>query len=534
MNMKIAAITLMGTTALGSAALAQMTTDNQLSDPRVRQAMAYAIDMDTIAETLFEGAAIPAHGLLPKGPNLPDDLNPYSYDPDRARELLAEAGWDSGRVLDVAFYYDDQQTADFMAAIQAYWADVGIQMNYRLLEGDVGAQLNALPEDSVNGPSAVTWDVAYGARAALALQEYFNQFVPGQMATVPDDPEMAELVAGINGTPDPLVQRDYYHQLERIINEKVYILPLYYQQLYAFNSDRIERAGHDVGNEQFQYAWGIEDWTIEGDPVAYTNGAPAQFFEIPWQNLGIFALTKLSFDTLLSADANLTPNAGELAESWEVSEDGLTVTLHMRDGITWHDGDPITVDDVVWSFETAARFPITHPVVKNTLRSLVGGEAFAAGEGDHIEGISTDGNTITLSFDRVDPNVLLSLSQFSPLPASYFQGVDPIKLQDSSFWQFPVGSGPYMVEDVQMNDYTTFVPFEGYWNGTANIERIVALPSYDSDPNLLRNAQAGRLDFGYTKNAHDAVALGEMDGMEVYPVDIPYTRMMWINEFPHP
>lgn len=496
--------------------------------------MAYALDMETVAETLFEGAAIPAHGLLPNGPFLPDDLNPYDYDPDRARELLAEADWDSSRVLDVVFYYDDQQTADFMAAIQAYWADVGIQMNYRILEGDIGAQLNALPSDPVNGPSGVKWDVAYGALAALALQEYYNKFTPGQHATVPVNEEMAAHVIGINSSPDPAVQQEHYHALERLNNENIFILPLYYQQLYAFNSDRIDRAGHVIGNEQFNYDWGIQDWTITGDSVAYTNGAPAQFFEVPWQNLGIFAGSKLAFDTILSADADLIPTEGELAESFEVSDDGLTVTLNMRDGIRWHDGEPITVEDVVWSFETAARFPITNVVLRNMLISLVGGEAYAAGEGDHIEGISTDGNTITLSFERVDPNVLLALSQFAPLPAAYFEGVDPIKLQDASYWQFPVGSGPYMIEEVRMNDYTTFVPFPDYWNGVANIQQIVALPSYDSDPNLLRNAQAGRLDFGYSKNALDAVALGEMDNMQVTPVDIPYTRMMWINQFPHP
>ena len=81
---------LMSTTAIG-AALAQPINDNPLSDPRVRQAIAYAIDMETIAETIFEGAAVPAVGLLPDGPNKPDDLNPYAYDPDKARALLAEA-----------------------------------------------------------------------------------------------------------------------------------------------------------------------------------------------------------------------------------------------------------------------------------------------------------------------------------------------------------------------------------------------------------------------------------------------------------
>src|SRR5690606_20404090 len=143
---------LLSTTAIGSA-WAQAINENALSDPRIRQAIAYAIDMDTIAETLFEGAAIPAVRMQADGPNKPEGLNPYAYDPDKARELLAEAGWDANRELDVVYYYGDQATADLMAAIQAYLSDVGMKMNYRMLEGDVGAQISVPPADPVNGPS---------------------------------------------------------------------------------------------------------------------------------------------------------------------------------------------------------------------------------------------------------------------------------------------------------------------------------------------------------------------------------------------
>ena len=120
--------------ASGSA-FSQATNSEALSDVRVRQAIAYAIDMDTIVDTLLEGKAIVADSLLPNGPNKPDDLNPYSYDPDKARELLTAANWDSNRELDLVYYYGDQLTADLMAAVQAYLADVGIKMTYRKLEG---------------------------------------------------------------------------------------------------------------------------------------------------------------------------------------------------------------------------------------------------------------------------------------------------------------------------------------------------------------------------------------------------------------
>ncbi len=45
-------------------------------------------------------------------------------------------------------------------------------MNFRKLEGDVGAQLWTAPKDPINGPAAVKWDLAYGAHGPLALQEY--------------------------------------------------------------------------------------------------------------------------------------------------------------------------------------------------------------------------------------------------------------------------------------------------------------------------------------------------------------------------
>ncbi|MGV3650277.1 MAG: ABC transporter substrate-binding protein [Devosia sp.] len=528
---------LLSTTAIAPP-LAQPTNENPLSDPRVRKAIAHALDMDTIVETIFEGQAVRAVGMLPDGPNKPTDLIRYDYDPDKARALLAEAGWDSSRVLDVVYYYTDQATADLMAAMQAYLADVGISMNYRLVEGDVASQISVVPDDPVNGPSKVTWDMLYGARAALALQEYFNRYAYGLKPMIPNIPRMNELVAKVNGTTDPEVQREGYFEMEHIINENVYQIPLYYQQLYTYESDRLDRNGAPYGNEQYNYNWGVENWTIEpdasGKAVMYTNAGPSQFFEVPWQNLGIWVANKFAFDTILEADGALTPIGGEMAESYSVSEDGLTFTFTLKDGLTWHDGSPITADDVIWSIGAATKFPVTQPVLQATMKKIEGADAFIKGEAETLSGVSAEGNTITVKFARLDPNVLLSFSQFAPLPAKQFEGVDPVTLQQAPYWQKPIGSGPFMIDEVVMNDYTTLVPFEGYHKGTPKIEQIIARPSSDNDGNLLVNAQAGRADFGYTKAAGDVPGLEALAYMNVYPVDIPYTRMLWINQFPHP
>lgn len=492
---------------------------NQLSDQRVRQAIAYAIDMDTIVETIYEGKAIVADSMIPNGSFKAEGLNAYAYDPDRARALLAEAGWDDSQVLDVVYYYGDQATADLMVAMQAYLADVGIQMTYRKLEGDVGGQLGVLP--TAEDTSGITWDIAYGAKAALALQEYYNGYKTGLSSYAPSDPERDELIARINGTVNVEEQKAAFADFERFENEVLSDIPLYYQQLFVLESKRMSRNGGQYGNDQFNYDWNIVNWTVEpdanGDEVLYTNNGPVSFFEHPWLNPGFRAFSKIGLDRLLTADGSLTPTDGQLAESYTVSEDGLSVTFKLKDGLTWHDGAPLTAEDVVWSVETAKQVPTINPVFAGTFNA--------------ISNIAADGNSVKIDFATLDPNFLLTFSQFPPLPKHLLGDVDVAAFQQHPFWQKPVGSGPYKIDEVQMNDFVRFVPFEAYHGGVANVDQIVAFPAGENDANIVKNASAGRLDFGYTKSVSDAQAIEEMDNMKVIPADIPYTRSLRMNAF---
>lgn len=493
---------------------------NQLSDERVRQAIAYAIDMETIVETLFEGKAIVADSMIPNGAYKAEGLNAYSYDPDKARALLEEAGWDDSQVLDVVYYYGDQLTADLMVAVQAYLSDVGIDMTYRRLEGDVGGQLNALPADG-SDTSAVVWDMAYGARAALAMQEYYNGYMSGLSSYTPGDAERDKLITMTNSTVDVAAQIAAFKEIEKYENTRLSDIPLYYQQLFIYESNRMDRNGGQYGNDQFNYDWNIVNWTVEpnadGKEVLYTNTAPSQFFDHPWLNPGIYVFSKIGLDHLLTADGSLAPTGGQLAESYTVSDDGMSATFTLKDGLTWHDGEPLTAEDVRWSIETAKTVPGINPVFIQTFES--------------ISDMSVDGNALTINFSKLDPNMLLTFSQFAPLPKHLLDGVNPAEFQQHPYWQNPVGSGPYKIAEVQMNDYVRFVPFEAYHGGVANIDEIVAFPSGENDGNVIKNASAGRLDFGFTKSVGDVQALEAMDHMRVIPADIPYTRSFRVNGY---
>jgi peptide/nickel transport system substrate-binding protein len=493
---------------------------NQLSDERVRQAIAYAIDMDTIVETLFEGMAIVADSMIPNGGFKAEGLERYSYDPDKARALLTDAGWDDSQVLDVVYYYGDQLTADLMVALQAYLNDVGIQMTYRKLEGDVGGQLNALPETG-SDTSAVVWDMAYGAKGALALQEYYNGYQSGKSSYTPGDADRDALIAAINGTADLAKQQDAFKEFERFENTALSDIALYYQQLYIYESDRLDRNGGQYGNDQFNYDWNIVNWIVEpdadGKKVLYTNNGPSQFFQHPWLNPGLYVFSKIGLDHLLTADGSLAASGGQLAESYSVSADGMSISFDLKDGITWHDGQALTAEDVVWSIEMAKELPDLNPVFSNTFES--------------ISDMSVDGDNITINFANIDPNMLLTFSQFPPLPKHLLEGVNMLEFQQHPFWQNPVGSGPFKIAEVQMNDFTRFVPFEAYHGGVANFDEIVAFPSGENDGNVIQNAEAGRLDYGFTKSVGDVKALEDMAHMRVIPADIPYTRSLRINKF---
>lgn len=517
--------------------LGEPTNSNQLSDPRVRKALTYAIDMQAIIDGLMQGKATEAITMAPPGDWRADDLTAYEYDPDKAMALLQEANWDSNRVLDVVYYYGDQMTVDLLTAIQAYWEMVGVKMEMRKLEGDLASQLWVPPSDPVNGPSAVDWDLAYAAVAALSMGDYYDRYQGGYSSNSynPQDDKLDALIAATNATADVDEQIKAYHDLERYENEIQVNIPLYHQPVFIVESNRLDRGDAPYGNEQYIYNWDIVNWDIEpdanGKKVLLTNGGPMEFFETPFFNPGFLMSQKVLFDRLIIADENLTPKYPGLASEFSLSEDGLTFEFTLRDGIKWHDGDDITTEDVIGSIELATK-AVTNPVLLTTFKAIEGYEDYASGAAESMSGITVDGNKVTIKFANINPNVLLTFTQFAPLPMKYFKDVDPLLLQQADYWQSPVGSGPFKVKEVKMGEYATFERFEDYYGGQAKIEEIRMYPSGESDANLAKNAAAGQVDYAYTKSVEDVIALEQMDHLKVTTVDVRYTRLFYVNKFP--
>lgn len=265
--------------------------------------------------------------------------------------------------------------------------------------------------------------------------------------------------------------------------------------------------------------------------TAFSNGGPVEFFETPWLNPGTYTYNKVLYDRLIAADENLKPTEGQLAKDYNLSEDGKTLVFNLRDDIYWHDGDKITPEDIKWSIEYSLKTAVLNAVFSGTFKAISGSDAYLAGTAEGIDGIAIDGNKITITFNKVAPDALLTFTQFTPLPKKYFTDVDPVKFQQSTFFQNPIGSGPYKISDVKMNDYTILVPFDKYYNGVAKFNIHLTPSAGDSDPNLVNNAKSGMLDFAYTKNVSDIKALKDDSNVKLNEVDVRYTRLFYVNKF---
>jgi len=162
-------------------------------------------------------------------------------------------------------------------------------------------------------------------------------------------------------------------------------------------------------------------------------------------------LTGLIFDGLVSveADGRLSP---ALAESWAYSEDGLTLTFTLREGATWHDGVPVTADDVAFTYGLMQDDAFPGPA---ELRQLWQSVVISVIDDQHIQ--------FTLSQPYAP---FIEATSRGILPAHLLAEVEVADLAAAEFNRAPIGTGPFMVQlgqAWQSADRLRLTPNSAYW-----------------------------------------------------------------------
>ena len=497
-----------------------VTYAHPLQDPRVRQALWYAIDIDAIVDGLWENTVVAAKkSLVPEGTWQAAGLTEYSYNPELAKQLLAEAGWDGSYTIQAVYY--TANLLDTITAIQGFWAEVGVKMEFQLLTDNLTVLLWTPSADGVT--SAVDWDICFAGTNALTLGEFYNRHhsTAANNSTVLWNDELDALIDTAKVAVTTEQQKAAYDAIQQYENANATVIPLFYIPSWVVTSDKLDMAGNKPGNDQFVYQKNILDWNIDReDKTLYTNNGAVNALEHPATNPALFWHQEVVFERLLNADASLTPTDGLLAESFEVSEDGKTITFTIRDGVVWHDGTPFTAEDVKWTFEYYVTVPGANTVMTDVINDAASIEI-------------VDGNKVVFTFNNPQPNALTVFSQFAIMPKHLLENVAPENFAADTFWQKPIGTGPFKVETVKLGEYTTLVRNADYYNpGTGNIEKIYMYPSTDAgDTNLIVNAEAGKIDYAFCKDSAQAQQLMAMEGYTVETVNVTFPRYIFVNMF---
>ena len=173
--------------------------------------------------------------------------------------------------------------------------------------------------------------------------------------------------------------------------------------------------------------------------------------------------TDLIFDLLVDVDPDTAEIVPELARSWDISDDNLTYTFHLQEGVVFHDGAPLTAADVEFTIESILA-PGFLGQWRPRLANIVGADAFTDGTTDNVEGVTVhDDYTISITLAKPDASFMaISVREvLKVLPKHLLEGEGPIGA-DHPFSLSPIGSGPY--EFVQWTEEkTTFKAFDGYW-----------------------------------------------------------------------
>lgn len=229
---------LIETPSLSTSYIGFNTQKEPFDDVKVRQALNYAINVDEVIDVVLEGAGTRATGPINDKVFAYDaDLEGYPYDPEKAKELLAEAGYPDG--FDTTIWTNDNPVRETIAeVVQGHLKEVGVNVEIETVEWGTYLERTAAGEHDmfILGWVTVTGDADYGLYALF----HSSQHGGAGNRTFYDNPEVDTLLEKGRTSPDEDVRLEVYKEAQEIIVEDAPQAFLYFENQNAGVQDYIE------------------------------------------------------------------------------------------------------------------------------------------------------------------------------------------------------------------------------------------------------------------------------------------------------
>ncbi|MGH7557710.1 MAG: peptide-binding protein, partial [Gemmatimonadota bacterium] len=212
----------------------------------------------------------------------------------------------------------------------------------------------------------------------------------------------------------------------------------------------------------------------------------------------------------LDEDMNFQPY---LADSFWMSEDGLSLTFRIREGATWQDGVPVTADDVVWTYEMMVNDEVAY-----ANRQYV----------QYVESAERiDDRTVRFDFTQVHSDPLFDFIDWEPMPKHLLGDIPPGEQRNADFNRDPVGNGPFRFVSWTANQEVVFEANEDFVLGRPHLDRVVfrVIPEQTTQ---LTELLTGGIDFMRAVPPAEMARVEESPQVEtiVYPAR-SYSYLAW-------
>ncbi|RKP47988.1 ABC transporter substrate-binding protein [Cohnella endophytica] len=194
-----------------------------------------------------------------------------------------------------------------------------------------------------------------------------------------------------------------------------------------------------------------------------------------------------------------------LADSLTPSADNLTYTLKLKSGLTWHDGQPLTADDVVFTFDKILDEKQNSFFRENL---IIGGKP--------IQVVKVDDTTVDFKLPQVSPAFEATLVQLTPIPKHIFEKEDNIEKSTKN--AAPIGSGPFKFKEYKTGEYVTLERFDNYFAGKPHLDSVTYRIAKDTNAANLA-LQNGEINVKYL----DPQDVGTIEATKNFDI-LPYSE----------
>ena len=212
------------------------------------------------------------------------------------------------------------------------------------------------------------------------------------------------------------------------------------------------------------------------------------------------------FDRLVDVEVGTDGNSKivpSLAESWDISDDGLEYTFHLRQGVKFHNGNDFTAEDVAYTFHRM--LTVEGGVNTEFIDQIKGADELLAGETDTLEGVEVvDDYTIKVTLKEPFAGFLASISS----PGVSIYDSEATEAAGDQFGMDPavtVGTGPFEFSSWSFNNQLVLTRNEDYWKGASGLPGVVIkiIPYTETQSMMFESGELDILDLDYAADSVD-------------------------------